>query len=501
MLFNSYTFIFAFLPLTLLGFVLLARNAPRRVAIAWLVLASVFFYGWARPENLVVLGVLLVANYLAGVYLDRHQGERSGKVVLVLGLATNLLVLGYYKYTNFLVGVVNDVAGAGWRPTEIILPLGISFFIFQKIAYLVDAYRGQTRGYHFIDYCLFVTFFPQLIAGPITHHSEVVPQFARRTGRALSAEDLSVGLTQFVCGLFKKVAVADRIALYASPVFAAAQAGGQPTFIEAWLGALAYTFQLYFDFSGYSDMALGLGRMFGIRLPQNFNSPYKAVNIIDFWRRWHMTLSRFLRDYLYIPLGGNRKGPGRRLVNLMITMLLGGLWHGAGWTFLFWGGLHGIYLVINHGWLTFRKRRGARPVTRAGQWVGRTLTFLVVVIAWVFFRAADFTTAGRMLTAMSGWNGLEWTASFRLDSALVLVGILWAAVWLLPNTQQILARFQPALSATPETETGAALPEASGVPRWLQWQPTLLWAIVGALVAVFTITQMSRISEFIYWQF
>ncbi|HXJ61370.1 MAG TPA: MBOAT family protein [Verrucomicrobiae bacterium] len=503
MLFNSYTFIFGFLPVTLLVFVVLVKRMPRRIAIAWLVAASLFYYGWERPENLLLLSILLVGNYLAGVYLCRHQGAARGRVVLVLGLAANLGALAYYKYANFIIQIGNDVLGAHWPPASVILPLGISFFIFQKIAYLVDAYRGQTRGYHFIDYCLFVTFFPQLIAGPIVHHSEVVPQFERRTGQAFSAQDLSVGLTQFVCGLFKKVALADRMALYATPVFTAAAAGGHPTFLEAWIGALAYAFQLYFDFSGYSDMALGLGRMFGIRLPANFDSPYKAVNIVDFWRRWHMTLSRFLRDYLYIPLGGNRRGPTWRYVNLMITMVLGGLWHGAGWTFLFWGALHGLYLVLNHAWMSLRaaRRQLTDNPSAVGVWAGRTVTFLAVGLAWVFFRAANFATAGRMLSSMAGGNGFGFTSSFHAGPALTLIIILWAGVWVLPNTQEILAMFEPALP--PHGGSKFAHGDPVAIPwltRW-QWRPTTLWAAVVAVITVFTLTQMSRISEFIYWQF
>ena len=502
MLFNSYTFIFAFLPVTVLVYSVLVANAPRRVAVAWLVAASIFYYGWSRPENLLLLGALLVLNFWAGVYLGHHSGQGRGRIVLAFGLAANLGVLGYYKYANFGIEIVNTTTHAGWPPAEVILPLGISFFIFQKIAYLVDAYRGQTRGYNFIDYCLFVTFFPQLIAGPIVHHSEVVPQFANGKGYRVNPEDLSVGTTQFVIGLFKKVVIADRLALYATPIFEAARAGTAPTFLDGWIAALAYTFQLYFDFSGYSDMALGLGRMFGIKLPLNFHSPYKATSITDFWRRWHMTLSRFLRDYVYIPLGGNRSGPAKRYVNLMITMLLGGLWHGAGWTFVFWGGLHGLYLIANHAWLALRRARGAAGAkpTVVGQWAGRVITFLAVVIAWVFFRSADFATAGRVLSAMFGGQGIGAVSSFDAETVFAWLGVLLAAVWLLPNTQEILASFAPAL----EYEQGRVLPSAKpvhGLARWIKWRPTKSWAIAVSSVAVFTITQMSRISEFIYWQF
>jgi alginate O-acetyltransferase complex protein AlgI len=502
MLFNSYTFIFAFLPLTLLVFWWLAAHAPRRVAIVWLIVASIFFYGWYRYENLLLLGVLLVLNYWAGVYLGRHSGARRAKAVLVLGIMMNLGTLGYFKYANFFIDAVNRLFPTGWSPAAIVLPLGISFFIFQKIAYLVDAYRGKARGYSFIDYCLFVTFFPQLIAGPIVHHAEVVPQFSRQSYRP-NAEDFSVGLTQFFCGLFKKVLIADRMALYASPIFESAAGGGSPGFIDAWIAALAYTFQLYFDFSGYSDMALGLGRLFGIKLPQNFASPYKAVNITEFWRCWHMTLSRFLRDYLYIPLGGNRQGPARRYVNLMLTMLIGGLWHGAGWNFVVWGGLHGLYLVIHHAWRAFRSKSAvaARPSGLAGIIGGRALTFLAVVLAWIFFRAADTETAGRMLAAMFGSSGFTARSAFELATVLPALGVVALIVWGLPNTQEWLARYQPALGlAAAEKE---AAPRRGLVAFWsrLAWQPNPLWAVLLAALAVFTFTQMSNVSEFIYWQF
>jgi alginate O-acetyltransferase complex protein AlgI len=502
MLFNSYTFVFAFLPLTLLVFWLLAARAPRRVAIVWLIVASIFFYAWYRYENLLLLGVLLVLNYWAGVYLGRHSGAKRARLVLVLGIVMNLGTLGYFKYANFFIDAVNRLFPTGWNFANIILPLGISFFIFQKIAYLVDAYRGKARGYSFIDYCLFVTFFPQLIAGPIVHHAEVVPQFSRQIYRP-NAEDFSVGLTQFLCGLFKKVLIADRMALYATPIFESAAGGGTPGFLDAWIAALAYTFQLYFDFSGYSDMALGLGRLFGIKLPQNFSSPYKAVNITEFWRRWHMTLSRFLRDYLYIPLGGNRKGPARRYVNLMLTMLIGGLWHGAGWNFVVWGGLHGLYLAVHHAWRGFREKPASKKTSSslAGILGGRALTFFAVVLAWIFFRASDTETAGRMLAAMFGGNGFAARSTFELNTVLPALGVVAIIVWGLPNTQEWLARYQPALDFPPKESS--AMPRRSWSSFWtrLAWQPHPLWAVLLAALAVFTFTQMSNVSEFIYWQF
>ena len=349
MLFNSYEFIFLFLPIVLLGFHLIGKQGHHRVAIAWLVGASLFFYGWWNPAYLLLMLFSVLFNYSVGVSLSNTSGRKLlSKTILTIGVSVNLAILGYFKYANFFVDNLNALSGTNLILNEVILPLAISFFTFQQIAYLVDAYRGKTKEYNFLHYCLFVTFFPQLIAGPIVHHKEMLPQFAKDAVYKLRSKHLAIGITIFALGLFKKVVLADGVSVYATPVFNAAEAGVMLTFFEAWGGALAYTFQLYFDFSGYSDMAIGIARMFGIRLPLNFNSPYKATSIIDFWRRWHITLSRFLRDYLYIPLGGSRKGRVRRYINLMTTMILGGLWHGAGWTFLLWGALHGFYLMINH---------------------------------------------------------------------------------------------------------------------------------------------------------
>jgi alginate O-acetyltransferase complex protein AlgI len=494
MLFNSYTFIFTFLPIVFCGFAILIAFAPRRFAIGWLVLCSLFFYGWWQPRNLWILLFLLLFNYGLGLWLGKIPRGRRSKLILIVGLTVNLGMLAYYKYANFFVAVVNDAAGTPFQIAKIILPLGISFFVFQKIAYLIDAYRQQVRGYSLTDYSLFVTFFPQLIAGPIVHHSEVVPQFSGRTGWNINAADINIGLTQFVCGLFKKVAVADRVAVFANPIFDAAANGAVPSILDGWIAALAYTFQIYFDFSGYSDMALGLARLFGIKLPQNFNSPYKAANIAEFWRRWHMTLSRFLRDYLYIPLGGNRKGRARRYVNVMVTMLLGGLWHGAGWTFVFWGGLHGIYLVTHRAWLSLRGRSNQSEANPQPWklWTARFVTFVAVIFAWVFFRAADFNSAGRILSSMIGGHGFHFSSTFHLRSTFTQLAVIWIAVWILPNTQQFMERFEPALNYKPPPHSWMA---------WLSWRPNLAWAICFVGVAVYALANTSRVAEFIYWQF
>lgn len=491
MLFNSYPFLFLFLPVAFLGFFQIGRyNRP--LAALWLFAASLFFYGWWNPAYVGLLLGSILFNYAIGMALSREHARGNAKRkkwILSLGIAADLCLLGYYKYANFFVENVDAILGMGWQVGPILLPLGISFFTFTQIAFLVDAYRGEVKEANFIHYGLFVTYFPHLIAGPVLHHKEMMPQFARPATYRVNWENLSVGLSIFSIGLFKKVVLADGIAPSASHVFATAADGGTVVLLEAWAGALAYTFQLYFDFSGYSDMAIGLSRLFGVTLPLNFDSPYKAVNIIEFWRRWHMTLSRFLRDYLYFPLGGNRKGPARRYLNLMATMLLGGLWHGAGWTFVIWGALHGLYLAINHGWHQVRTRMGhdLKRSTRLGRFLGMSLTFLVVVIGWVFFRADNLDAALAILRGMAGLNGAG-HAGNELHADLGWIAALWALAWLAPNTQQVMAAFRPAL-------------EDVRYSGRLGWRPNTLWLAGIAVGLLYTVTEMGKVSEFLYFQF
>ena len=501
MLFNSYPFILLFLPVTLLGYVLIGRWLGRRAGFGWLVAASLFFYGWWNWFNLALLLSSLLFNYGAGTWLGRLEKRPPAKLVLGLSLAFNLGFLGYFKYANFFIENVNSALGLHWTLTRVLLPLGISFYTFQKIAYLVDSYQGQTRGYGFRDFCLFVSFFPQLIAGPIVHHSEIMPQFRGQDTQRNHWDDWSVGLTLFVFGLAKKVLIADRLATFASPIFKVAAGGAHCGLTEAWLGALAYTLQLYFDFSGYTDMAIGLARLFGIRLPMNFNSPYQALNIADFWRRWHMTLSRFLRDYLYIPLGGNRHGPARKYLNLFLTMLIGGIWHGAGWTFVIWGALHGTYLLIYHFWNDRRGGRAMEPASWPRMMAARGVTFLAVTVAWIFFRADSFSTAVNLLTSMTGAHGLtsNW-ARLSASTGWTLVGLFLVAVWMLPNTHQILARFEPCLEYMKAAGAAAFQPILPGAARW-QWAPRPVWACVVGGLAVASVIGLSKVTEFIYWQF
>ena len=520
MLFNSAVFIFAFLPVAVLVFYLLRSRTDSQGAYLWLVLASLFFYGWWDPRYLALIMLSTTLNYLLGARIGGlAPDDPTRRRLLVLGVTGNLASIGYFKYTGLFLSTTASLLDRDWTLPEIVLPLGISFFTFQQIAFLVDAYRGETRELNFVRYALFVTFFPQLIAGPIVHHKEMLPQFASTHRRRFSADKLAIGTTIFAIGLFKKVVIADGIAVYASPVFAVADGGGSLQFLEAWGGALAYTFQLYFDFSGYSDMAIGLGRLFGVRLPQNFHSPYRCASIVEFWRCWHMTLSRFLSQYLYIPLGGNRKGRPRRYLNLMITMLLGGLWHGAGWNFVLWGGLHGFYLVVNHGWRHLWSGRGrppwtAHPLLRVFPW---SITFLSVVVAWVFFRATTFEGALVMIRAMFGIGGLELPASYAsklgpLSGPLQSLGVEFAGdpplffggpqvaalgllllwVTLLPNTCELMRRYRPAIGFLSTRE-----PWRLGV----HWRLAPAWAGLAAALLLVSVTRLTQVSEFLYFQF
>ena len=524
MLFNSYLFIFIFLPITVLFFYVIGSAKGSRSAIAWLVLASLFFYGWWDKKYVVLLIASILANYAIGQglqYLARHSGPSTkSKALLWFGISSNLFVLGLYKYADFLISTINNLYETSIGPFNVVLPLGISFFTFTQIAYIVDTYYGKARNKNLLDFTLFVTWFPHLIAGPIIHHKEMIPQFSKSSITIPKIENLAIGMTLFAFGLFKKVIIADSI-LYATPAFESAAIGAKLTFLEAWIAAISYSLQLYYDFSGYSDMAIGLSLIFNIRLPVNFLSPYKAANIIEFWRRWHITLSRFLRDYLYIPLGGNRRGPYRRYINLMVTMLLGGLWHGAGWNFVIWGGLHGIYLVINHGWIALRKSfLGSKtPRTTTGVLAGRLITFIAVVVAWVFFRSPNVSTAFSIVGGMVGLNGVSLSKSLSpylqflgsvgvsFDGLMPNFGNLSASAievvptilvilvvtFIAPNTMELTAKYNPAL-------------EMKGPNRFLMsdnssLKPSYIWAVAVGAIAGVAILGLSRTSEFLYFQF
>jgi D-alanyl-lipoteichoic acid acyltransferase DltB (MBOAT superfamily) len=492
MLFTSPVFLFCFLPAVLLGFHVLRLFGSNILLVLWLIAASMVFYAWWSPYFLALLITSMLANYFIGYAIERTQGRPRG-LLFFIGVAGNLGLLAYFKYADFFIGTLNAVATRDLPLLHIILPLGISFFTFQKIAYLADIHAHHARTRRLADFALFVFFFPQLIAGPIVHHSEVMPQF-RLLGaeeahdpaksRALAWENTAVGMTIFLIGLVKKVVIADQIARYVSPIYALASHEPTIGFVLAWQAALGYTVQLYFDFSGYSDMAIGLARLFGVRLPANFNSPYAALSIIDFWRRWHMTLSRFLRDYVYIPLGGNRHGPVRRYLNLMLTMILGGFWHGAGWTFILWGSLHGLYLLIAHAWDSFARVRIPPPLAWG-------MTLLAVIIAWVIFRAPDLKSAGVILAGLTGMQGLHHPVAQAAEApAIILISLaLLGAAAILPNTQQIMRAHRPVLGPVPPAKIG------------VQWHPAMRYAALGGVAAVTIMLLSWETSEFLYFQF
>jgi D-alanyl-lipoteichoic acid acyltransferase DltB (MBOAT superfamily) len=489
MLFNSFPFTFLFLPACLILFYGLGR-LERRAAAAFLALASLFFYGWWNSRYVLLLVASICGNFLLSEAIVRNkQRPAAARLLLVIAVAADLALLGYYKYVDFFVANLGILTGANLELLNIALPLGISFFTFTQIAFLVDSYRNVARERDFVHYLLFITYFPHLIAGPILHHAEMMPQFGKSTTYRFHPERLAAGTTLFILGLAKKVICADGISPVARTVFGAAAAGDQIDLLHAWSGALAYTMQIYFDFSAYCDMALGISIMFGIRLPLNFDSPYKAASIIDFWRRWHMTLSRFLRDYLYIPLGGSRCTPPRRYLNLMVTMLLGGLWHGAAWTYVAWGGLHGFYLVMNHGWRYVKPQGGGNLMTHAGSVL---LTFLCVVVAWVFFRAQSIQDAFGLLRGMAGLHGLNNpSAPYISNQQMLCLPLLAGVCWLLPNSYQILGSHSPALQTVPPT-TGM-----------LTWKPSPAWAACLGMLAALCVAEMlsGAPSEFIYFQF
>jgi alginate O-acetyltransferase complex protein AlgI len=478
MLFNSYSFIFLFLPAALIGYFALGRLG-NLAPVIWLALASLTFYAVSNWQFLFLLLASVAFNYLIGLLLISARFRAGPRfAVLTAGVVGDLLVLGTFKYAGFFVANLNALFSTGFT-VDILLPVGISFYTFTQIAFLVDAYRGDVARYRLPHYALFVTYFPHLIAGPILHHKDMIPQFERAQARRPDPHLILCGVIIFAIGLFKKTCLADGI----QPLVALAFGPNTPSFDQAWIGALAYSFQLYFDFSGYSDMAIGISLMFGIFLPLNFNSPYKATSIVDFWRRWHMTLSQFLRDYLYIPLGGNRRGRIWRYVNLMITMVLGGLWHGAAWTFAAWGALHGAYLCVNHGWSHYGPTVAPRFARAAGI-AASMLTFLAVVVAWVFFRADSMPSALFLLSKMADPAHIVFGGE---EMAYTLFIIVYAAIaWLAPNTQTIMGY----------DHKNRTVGEATGA--WPK-QPVFLYAI--ATVLAFGILGIQKHSEFIYFRF
>jgi len=456
--FNSHEFIFLFLPFTLIVYVLLNRQHLTVASTIWLILCSFVFYCWTEMKSGVVLAFSILFNFCVGLVLTSHPPSEAGrtkrKAILIFGIAVSVALLGYYKYTGFVVNNLNQWWGLDLPVKKMLLPVGISFLTFTQIAYLVDIYRSPAKRTSFLNYALFISFFPRLLAGPVARYDEIIPQLESLKSKALNYRNLSMGLYLFAIGLFKKVEIADRLQDWASPGF---DGGHNLNLLLAWATSLCYSFQIYFDFSGYTDMAIGAALFFNVRLPINFNSPYKALDIQDFWRRWHITLTRFLRDYIYITLGGNRVREAHVYCNLMATFLIGGLWHGAGWTFVFWGFLHGAAIMMHRAW----KRIGLR-MPNIIAWL---VTFNFVNVAWVFFRAKTWNDAIRVLRGMAGLTGVAlpegWAKTFPSLSAYGIQFMPWKRVmeesrdsWLFifgaliiclffKNSNEMVERFKP----------------------------------------------------------
>ncbi|HLZ03220.1 MAG TPA: MBOAT family protein [Bradyrhizobium sp.] len=501
MLFTQFEFLFLFLPLTFAGYFLIAYLVDAPAArLSWLAAASLVFYSYWDVRFVPIILVSIVFNYVMGLLIARQSNQTARGWVLAAAVTVNLAAIGFFKYTNFAIHIFDAITRAKYPSLAIVLPLGISFFTFTQIAYLADVYGGYPNEKSFTKYALFVTYFPHLIAGPILHHREMMPQFGSKAGRTLSAENVAIGLTILVIGLFKKSFIADGFALIANPVFQAAAQQHYLHILDAWAGAFAYSLQIYFDFSGYSDMAIGLSLLFGIRLPFNFDAPYKSQSIVEFWRRWHISLSRFLRDYLYIPLGGNRYGERRRSFNLAATMVLGGLWHGAGWTFVIWGALHGLFLTINHRWTEFAQKRPALARVTKSWWypiAALVLTQVAIVFAWVFFRADNFHEAVRVIQAMAGRADQSRVAPRLVDvygGASIALG--YFACLILPNVNAMFAHWSVGLETYKNERPWSILN--------LTWRPSVAWALTTSLV-LFVAVMINLVagdsSQFLYFQF
>ena len=472
MLFNSLEFLFIFLPITFFVYFFLNKKRLIMLSTGWLVVASLFFYGYWNYKYLTLILLSMVFNYTVGYTLSHPSDLKiNRKLVLVAGIIGNVGLLCYYKYFDFLINNINMVLHTGFDTLKIALPLGISFFTFTQIAYLVDAYKKEVREYDFLNYALFVTFFPHLIAGPILHHSEMMPQFADIRKKVINHKNISKGLFLLSIGLFKKVVIADNLSEFVNDIFNLLPS---VDFFEAWCGSLAYTFQLYFDFSGYCDMALGIALLFNILLPVNFNSPYKSENIQDFWRRWHMTLSRFLKNYIYIPLGGNRLGEYKTYRNLFLTFLIGGIWHGANWTFIMWGVLHGLATCIHRFWKKFN--------IKINKYLSIFMTFFFINITWVFFRAPSIHRAFEILKSMVGLNGVNPLVinklRFSFESGSIKLSLFLFAGCI------ILSFFMK-----------------NSMERLERFKTDKVHFIVILLLFIISILSINKVSEFLYFQF
>lgn len=510
MLFNSVEFIFIFLPVLSVLFWLVQRS--NKIALLVLLLGSLCFYAYHSLSNLF----LMLASVLFNFFIGRHV--LSNKLILVFGVSVNICLLAYFKYSFFILENINTIMPVPIYFEKIVLPLGISFFTFQQIAYLVDNYHGNKPENNIVPYALLVSFFPHAIAGPIVQYKEIAPQFQKVI---ISIENFSIGGTIFIIGLFKKIVIADGLAPCVNSVFDLSATGVSPSFVEAWFGAIGYTLQLYFDFSGYSDMAVGLARIFNVHFPVNFDSPYKSKSIIDFWRRWHMTLSSFLKNYLYVPMGGNRKGALSRYKNIIVTMLIGGLWHGANWTFVLWGVLHGIYLVINHAWRDRLKKRGLVDAKKKQCLnFGWVITAVCVIFAWVLFRSLNLSSAFVMYKSMLGFNGvsvspkmigvipnyffIEYQGFFKhvlfdvFDYFPLMISAVLICLYL-PNMGDFLKYFMNDGHRSVSMDVFHARFNISS----LCWMPSRFYAVLMAMMTVWIILALlsARKLEFLYFNF
>jgi alginate O-acetyltransferase complex protein AlgI len=512
MMFHSYQFIFGFLPLTFLVFCLAVHLRGWQAGLVTLGLASVVFYGQFSVALAAMLVGSIIVNFGFVRLLEAHRDrKRLASMLFSTAVVGNLGYLGYFKYANFFIDNLNAAGGLGIPYLAIILPVGISFYTFVQIGFLAEVHAGQVRGVKFSHYFLFSSFFPCVTAGPILLQKEMMPQFTKNDTAVWNSLRISVALTVFTIGLFKKLVLGDSIAPYADLVFNGVADGAVVSAGAAWIGALAYTLQLYFDFSGYSDMALGIGYLFGLRLPLNFNSPLKATSIIDFWRRWHMTMTRFFTNFLYTPIGiplmrraiRNGYSPGTRFLvavagPITLTMVLAGLWHGAGWTFVVFGLLHGLALAVNHAW----RQYGPSGLPRPAGWL---MTMAVVVTGMVIFRAADLSVAGAMLASMTGLASLTGSApaiaaavtggAVTVDAgpALALIVALGSIALVLPNTQELMR------DHIFSSDGDAALAADRG--SRVAWRPSVRWAAATGALLVLALGLVSGDSTFIYYQF
>ncbi len=509
MLFNSLAFLGCFFPIAWAGWFALSLSGKKNWVLAWLCASSLTFYAYWNWHYAPLLVLSLLVNFGLGKALR----ARPRTSLLAVGLIWNLGLLGYFKYFNFFVANVDALTGLDWPLQSLVLPLGISFFTFQKIAFLVDAARGRLREVRFGEFALFVLFFPQLIAGPIVHHEDFIPQLRRPEWLRFDPQRFLRGLVLFSAGLFCKSVIADTLAPMANSAFGLVSSGFNLRLVEAWCGVFAYGLQLFYDFAGYSYMALGLALLFGLTLPVNFFAPYQSRSIVEFWRRWHITLSAFLRDYIYIPLGGNRLGLGKQLRNVLITFVLAGIWHGAGWTFVLWGGWHGVALVINQLWRrrhTHAKDGSATATSKGNLW----LTFLTVQAGWVLFRSADLRSAGEMARSLIGLHGVSvpivfthwvdslapivrpqgWFPNLYVTPSILLV--LGASGWGALQGPPLLAWLGTSVDdvAAPPPIVADALAPRRALATWRQL------AVAGLMLGL-SLTALSRSVPFLYFQF